>query len=257
MSQDQTLFTNDSETQPAADQPQTLFTIGDREYDAESARTKIENADQFINTIKGEKDELATQYAALQQQNAQLTAQVEQSTKLDEALTMFNQQQPEAPTTQQETTNSLDVEALKAQLTQEILSQVTAQEAQKVQQNNFDSSIAAAQKAYGTDMATKLQERGAQLGMDASAIDNLAKTQPAVFSELFIPKANSAPSTPDGQFTQGTAPTTSLDEVIDNWGDSEKYWSSQAKAKSLRAMEQEVSKLIKEGKIDPHAKNFF
>ncbi|CAH9015499.1 coil containing protein [Vibrio phage 275E43-1] len=257
MSQDQTLFTNNTDT-PAADQPQTLFTIGDRDYDAEGARTKIENADQFINTLKGEKDELATQYAALQQQNAQLAAQVEQATKLDEALTMFNQQQqPEAPATQQEQTTSLDVEALKAQMLQEVMAQVTAQEAQKVHQNNFDTSIAAAQKAYGSDMAVKLQERGAQLGMDASAIDNLAKTQPAVFNELFIPKANSAPATPDGTYTNGTVPTTSLDEVIDNWGDSDKYWSSQAKAKSLRAMEQEVSKLIKEGKIDPHAKNFF
>lgn len=256
MSQDQTLFTQTTET-PAADQPQTLFTIGDRAYDQESARTKIENADQFINTIKGEKDELATQYAALQQQNAQLAAQVEQATKLDEALTMFNQQQPDAPATQQEQTSSLDVEALKAQMLQEVMAQVSANEAQKAHQNNFDTSIAAAQKAYGTDMATKLQERGAQLGMDASAIDNLAKTQPAVFNELFIPKANSAPAAPDGSFTNGAAPTTSLDEVIDNWSDSDKYWSSQAKAKSLRAMEQEVSKLIKEGKIDPHAKNFF
>ena len=255
MSKDQTLFTNNSET-PQADQPSTLFTVGERSYDADSARTKIENADQFIETLKGEKDELATQYAALQQQNAQLAAQVEQSTKLDEALTMFNQQQQQpTPATPEVETPSLDVEALKQQLMGDVLAQVQAQEAAKVQKSNFDNSIAAAQKAFGTDMSTKLQERGAQLGMDANAIDQLAKTQPAVFNELFIPKAPTTSASPDGTFSQGQPSSASLENVLDDWGDSDKFWSSQAKAKSLRNMEQEVAKLISEGKLDPHAKN--
>ncbi|AUR95496.1 coil containing protein [Vibrio phage 1.208.B._10N.222.52.A7] len=258
MSQDQTLFTNDSNN--SADQPTSLFTVGDREYDAESARTKIENADQFINTLKSEKDSVTSENSVLQQENARLQAQLDQSAKLEDALSMFTQQQQPAQdvtTTQQVETPSLDVEALKQQLMADVLSQVQAQEAAKTHESNFGQSMSAAQKAFGSDVASKLQERGSQLGMTPQAIDQLAKTQPAVFNELFIPKAPTSQASPDGRYSNHAEQATNLDAVLDDWTDRDKFWSSQSKAESLRAMEKEVGKLIQEGKIDPHAKNMF
>ena len=258
MSQDQTLFTNDSDT--PADQPSSLFTVGDREYDAESARTKIENADQFINTLKTEKDSVTSENTVLQQENARLQAQLDQSAKLEDALSMFTQQQQPAQdvtTTQQVETPSLDVEALKQQVMADVLSQVQAKEAAKTHEANFGQSMSAAQNAFGSDVASKLQERGAQLGMTPQAIDQLAKTQPAVFNELFIPKAPNSPASPDGRYSNHAETATNLDAVLDDWTDRDKFWSSQSKAESLRSMEAKVSKLIKEGKIDPHSKNMF
>ncbi|QZI86148.1 hypothetical protein PODOV061v2_0004 [Vibrio phage 172P1] len=259
MSQDQTLFTKDSNT--PADQPTSLFTVGDREYDAESARTKIENADQFINTLKTEKDSVTSENTVLQQENARLQAQLDQSAKLEDALSMFTQQQqqqtPDVTTTPQVETPSLDVEALKQQVMADVLNQVQAKEAAKTHEVNFGQSMSAAQNAFGSDVATKLQERGAQLGMTPQAIDQLAKTQPAVFNELFIPKAPTSPASPDGRYSNHAETATNLDAVLDDWTDRDKFWSSQSKAESLRSMEKEVSKLIQEGKIDPHARNMF
>jgi hypothetical protein len=259
---DQSLFNNENpQQQQSADQPQTLFTIGDRAYDIDSARTKIENADQFINTLKGEKQDMQTQRDAAMQQNAQLAAQLEQSTKLDEALSMFANQQQQQPTdvsqAQQEQTPSFDVEALKAALKQEVMNDINAQNTAKLENTNMKQSMEAAQKAFGADVATRLQERGAQLGMSPQAIDQLAKTQPQVFNELFIPKAPTGGASPDGRYSQGAEKSANLNDVIADWGDRDKFWSSQSKAESLRAMTEEVGKLIEEGKINPYEKNFF
>lgn len=255
---DNSLFNENTPNEtPSADQPTTLFTVGDRGYDVDSAKTKIEHAETFINTLKTEKSQMEEQNRIFQQENARLQAQLEQAAKLEDALSMFNKETTNEPQTQPVETPSLDVEALKAALTQEVLAEVQAKEAAKVQGTNFETSMSAAQKAFGADMAAKLQERGAQLGMTPQAIDNLAKTQPAVFNELFIPKAPANSASPDGMFSGPAEQSANLDSVIDNWGDREKFWSSQSKAQSLRAMEKEVAKLIKEGKIDPHSKKLF
>lgn len=256
---DQSLFKQETPTQqPSADQPQTLFTIGDRAYNADSAKTKIENADTFINTLKEEKTQVEQQATILQQENARLQAQLEQSAKLEDALSMFTQQQqPDANPTQQVETPSLDVEALKAALKAEVLADVQASKTAEVHGNNFAQSMEAAQKAFGTDVAAKLQERGAQIGMDTKAIDKLAKENPLMFNELFIPKAPASSATPDGFYSHNGENPVDLEKTIDDWGDRDKFWSSQSKAQSLRAMEKEVTKLVQEGKLDPHSKTYF
>ena len=71
-----------------ADQPLS-FNVGDRTFDAESATTKIQAADEHI--------------ARLEAENASYKAKVEQSTSIDEALAQLREQNV-APTQNSQTT---------------------------------------------------------------------------------------------------------------------------------------------------------
>lgn len=266
---DQTLFNEqqqDNQEQQKADQPASLFKIGDREYDVESAKTKIENADQFIETLKSEKLDLAAQLEAFKKENTELAEKIAKSSKIEEALSMFQHQQNIETQQNVEThgaTTSIDVEALKAELLKEAqqtaLSSIQNLERQKLESQNISISLEAAKLAYGDQMAEKLVNRGKELGLDSKAIDQMAKTNPSLFQEIFIPKQVGSHQVPGGSGNthHGGKPSPSLENVIEDWGDKSKFWSSSSKVDSLRKMQEEVETLLKAGKIEPNAKRYF
>lgn len=82
------------------------FKIGDREYDQESAVTKITNQDAFIEEQKTELSEAQVVIAELKEQAAQ-------STKLDDVLERLNRiEKPNGSNEEEHTTRSTDEELL-------------------------------------------------------------------------------------------------------------------------------------------------
>ena len=69
------------------------FKVGEREFNAESAATKIQNADSHIGNLEAENAEFRNRVASLE-------AKLEQSTKLDDALASFKASKEEAENVQ-------------------------------------------------------------------------------------------------------------------------------------------------------------
>ena len=160
-----------------------LFKIGDREYDVEAAKTKIEHADKHVQTIESDN-------AQLRQEVEQLKAQVANSSKLDQVLESLQAKQVASPTsTDENTTQSVDKDAL----IQELLSQVetkiegtlTAKQQQAQLEQTLTETVSLAQAKFGSEYETVLRTKGQELGLDDAGIQNMAATQPKVFKQLF------------------------------------------------------------------------
>lgn len=226
--------------QQQADQA-SLFKVGDRSYDADSAAKKIENADAFIEQLKDEK--------------RQLEAKLQQSTNLEDALSMFQQQQQQQQPQQAAQTEPVDMEALKAQLLEEARktaqSQATdiwqQQQASASAEANLSDSMNALKNAYGTDYQERALARGAELGYDQAGIDSLARTNPKVFKELFVPKAPQPSPTPHSQNRgQSHQSDPQLADIIPDFRNS---WSSGDKVTQLFEAEAKIAEMLKDGKL--------
>ena len=161
-----------------ADQAQPLFTIGDRDFNKDDAVNKITNADSFIEQLKAEgktkDDELA-----------QLRAQIDQSTKLDDALARMNSQGTGETLNQEAPTSAIDIEALKKELLGSMSESLSKKEKDTLSQKNQETSISAAQAVYGDSYEIKLREKAKQLGMSDADIISEASANPTKFKALF------------------------------------------------------------------------
>lgn len=179
------------ETQEHADQAneqeaKPLFTIGDREYDADAAQKKIVNADGFIEQLKTESKEKDAKIAELQ-------AQLDQAAKLEDALEQLKaKEHPQEESNMAEeasvdNTNptGLDLEELKQSLLQEVTSHLTAKDQKALKQKNQQESIQAAQDYYGSDYENKLREKAKSMGMSDEDIVAEAQANPKKFKALF------------------------------------------------------------------------
>tara|TARA_R110002153_G_scaffold60150_4_gene163384 strand:+ start:5361 stop:6071 length:711 start_codon:yes stop_codon:yes gene_type:complete len=196
----------DLKTELPADQAQPLFTIGERNFSKDDAVTKITNADSFIEQLKAEgktkDDELA-----------QLRAQIDQSTKLDDALARMNSTQGTSETLSQEApTSAIDIEALKKELLGSMSESLSQKDRDTQAQKNQEDSISAAQAIYGSSYESKLRERAKQLGMSDADIISEASSNPIKFKSLFgLDKQNL--STPSLSFG-GSVPRTNNDVPV-------------------------------------------
>jgi hypothetical protein len=190
---------------PADPAPQPLFTIGDRNFSKDDAVNKITNADSFIEQLKAEgktkDDELA-----------QLRAQIDQSTKLDDALARMNSQRTGETQNQDAPTSAIDIEALKAELLGSMSETLSKKEQDTLSQKNQEDSISAAQAIYGDTYESKLREKAKQLGMSDADIINEASANPTKFKALFGLNTNKQ-SNPSPNFS-GTAPKGSEVPVL-------------------------------------------
>ena len=195
----------DLKTDLPADQAQPLFTIGERNFSKDDAVTKITNADSFIEQLKAEgktkDDELA-----------QLRAQIDQSTKLDDALARMNSQGTGETLNQEAPTSAIDIEALKKELLGSMSESLSQKDRDTQAQKNQEDSISAAQAVYGSSYESKLRERAKQLGMSDADIISEASSNPIKFKSLFgLDKQNlSAPSLSFG----GSVPRTNNDVPV-------------------------------------------
>ena len=168
----------DLKTELPADQAQPLFTIGERNFSKDDAVNKITNADSFIEQLKAESktkdDELA-----------QLRAQIDQSTKLDDALARINSQGTSEAISQETPTSAIDIEALKKELLGSMSESLSQKDKAALSQKNQEDSISAAQAVYGDSYESKLRERATQLGMSDADIISEASANPIKFKSLF------------------------------------------------------------------------
>lgn len=185
MFDDKTNVDNVSPTEQKTDQS-LMFTVGDRQYDATSAKTKIEHADSHI--------------AQLEAENAQLK---QMAAKLDKIDTLEQLLKQSAPAPQSAPEPQAQAPAPQAQinpedLVQSVMQQLSAKQQQEVQQANVASSTEKAKQVFGSEYQTKLLEIGSKLGMNQDAIVNLAGSNPALFEHTFglNKQAASDPATP-------------------------------------------------------------
>jgi hypothetical protein len=204
-----------------ADKAKPLFTIGERNFSKDDAVNKITNADSFIKQLKAEgklkDDELA-----------QLRAQIDQSTKLDDALARMNSQGTSETPNQEAPTSAIDIEALKKELLGSMSESLSQKDKAALSQKNQEDSISAAQSVYGDSYESKLRERAKQLGMSDEDIISEASANPKKFKSLFgLDKQHT--TTPSPSFG-GTVPRGNTGERVLKLGG----FSSQDQVRNMR-----------------------
>ena len=172
MFDDKTNVDNVSPTEQKTDQS-LMFSVGDRQYDAAAAKTKIEHADNHI--------------AQLETENAKLK---EMTSKLDKLDTLEQLLKQATPAPQPTPEPQVQAPAPQAQinpedLVQTVMQQLSANEQQKIHDSNVRTSTEKAQAVFGSEYQTSLLEIGSKLGMNQEAIVNLAGSNPALFEHTF------------------------------------------------------------------------
>jgi len=181
-----------------ADQAQTnatdqlSFKVGDREFNAESAATKIGAADEHIGRIETEN---ATYAAKI----AELEAQLINSTKLDDALAQLNNanNQDSQPTPD---TNGVSEEQVGLIATQQMEQYLANKQAADQQQaavdlsaNTFKETGERLTAIYGDKVDDAMASKAKELGITTQAIFDLAKN-PTTASMLLASMTTNAPS---------------------------------------------------------------
>ncbi len=191
------------EGKPDQGEQRTMFSVGGRDYTADEAKKKIENADMFIDTLKGEKTDQASEIESLRTQVKTLTRQLDTSKKLEDFLESKQEPAKEPEPQQAQTTPAVDERTILDKLKAEL----AAESQQDVRASNMQKAITAASKIYGNEWQAQLLEKGSQLGMDKSSIQNMAETSPQAFAKLFgLESDGSATPAPQGS-SSGDTPT--------------------------------------------------
>lgn len=146
----------DQDVQPEQSADQLTFTVGNRQFDVESAAKKISAADEHISRLEAER-------AAERQRIAELEAQLAQSTKLEEALQKLQADKPESRS--QVETPYFDPEKLSATAREAALAAIKEQEEAKklaeqksIAEQTFKDTQAKLAAIYGTELDKAVEE---------------------------------------------------------------------------------------------------
>lgn len=166
----------------------------------EEAQQSWQSAQNFIKDTVADKKSLESRIQELE-------AQLNQSTKLDDALQHLKNKE-ESPVneeqTQQatETTPQLDVEQLRQQIANDIMGQLTETQQKEVYSKNEQESISAAQAVYGDSFEEKLRQSAKDLGMSDADILKEAQSSPKRFKKLFnLDRQTKTNYTPSGSIS--------------------------------------------------------
>ena len=165
----------------------------------EEAQQSWQSAQNFI---KDKVDESKSLEVRIQE----LEAQLNQSTKLEDALAQLKdkEESPVIEPEQQQTTEStpqVDVDALTAAITQSVIGQLSEADSAKVQHTNKSQSMEAAKAVYGENFESKLRETAEGLGMSDSDILQTAESNPTLFKKVFgLDKQQNRSFTPSSGF---------------------------------------------------------
>jgi len=209
----------DKEPEQTNSADQLSFNVGERSYDADSAATKIVAADQHIGTLETENQGYKDQIAAL-------TAQVAQSTKIDDALAKL--QQPTQDSQPTEVTPSVSEDQIGAIATQQIEQYLADQ---RVKENQA-SALALAEKTfqetgeklrlkYGDKTDEAMATQATKLGISKEAIFNMARdpaTAQLLLNTMDV-QSSVAQATPQSSFANNNQSVESPVPDID-WSQS-------------------------------------
>jgi len=207
-------FQDQENTQQSTDQ--LTFSVGERSFNAESAATKIEAADNHIKTIEQENQEYKDRLAALE-------AQVAQSTKIDDALAKLQQQQSQESQAT-DVTPSVSEEQIGAIATkqmEEYLAQQRAAEQQKaaetLAETTFRETSKVLEQQYGDKVNEAVQAKAAELGCTMADMDRLAKDP--IQSKLLLESMKASTpvnqATPSGSFNTAGIPHAAPERHMD------------------------------------------
>lgn len=213
----------------------SMFEVGGRQYDAEAAAKKIENADMFIETLKSEKSQMESQYkekletleAQLASLSSKLDAEDSASRKIEELLRSKAGAPQEEPKPAEKTTPpAVDEDAIIRKLREQMETESKA----SVRAANMSKAMKRASEVYGNEWQNKLREIGSSMSMDEHAIQKLAETSPDAFAQLFglKPQGGKDPAPSQGSSVGGAPKSpeeppksvmfgTSTKDLIDSW----------------------------------------
>ena len=175
----------------------------------EEAQQSWQSAQNFI------KDKVS-ETKTLESRIQELEAQLNQSTKLEDALKQLKNKE-ESPVIEEQTqqatesTPQLDVDQLTQQITESILGKLTSDQQKEVFSKNEQESISAAQAVYGDSFEEKLRQSAKDLGMSDADILKEAQSNPKRFKKLFnLDREQKTNYTPSGSISgmSQTADTT-------------------------------------------------
>jgi len=169
---------------PAADQQPVVATIeyGGKQLTPEEVVKKLSHQDQFIETLKGEKDDVANNANQVLNKLEEMQTQLGTQSGLAQLL---DQLKPAAPAPSEPATQQLPSTE---ELTETVRKQLRAEDFAAKQKSNMDSAMQAARAAYGEGFADKVLAMGAEAGYDVDGIDDLAQNHPKAFAKLFLPE---------------------------------------------------------------------
>ena len=194
--------------QPVGDQPTTpsvddqlTFNVGERSFNAESATTKIQAADEHI--------------ARLEAENASYKAKVDQSTSIDEALAQLRESKNAEPQNSQPTehTSAVSEEQI-GEIANRSIEQYLATERLKTSTQAAEDLASATYREtgelltaiYGDKTDEAMANKANELGVTTKALFDMAKTPATAKMLLESMKVNAAPSqsSPSGGFNTGS-----------------------------------------------------
>jgi len=203
----------DQETKQEQTTDQLTFKVGERSFDAQSAATKIEAGDQHIKKIESENQGYKDQIAALQ-------AQVEQGTKIDDALAKLQQPSQESQPT--EPTSSVSEEQIGAIATKSMEEYLAVQRvkdatnaAQALAEDTFKETGSKLQALYGDNTDQAMAAKAKQLGISTAAIFDMARNPTT--ASMLLESMKIAPS------TNQVAPSGSLNTAYLNHAPEDSY----------------------------------
>lgn len=196
----QTQETNQSQSQ---EENKPLFSGTDSQgkerlfTDVEDVQKSWQSSQDFI------KDKVKKEQS-LEARIQELEAQLNQSTKLDEALAQLQSKEDSTVNEEQqqqttESTPQLDVEQLEAAVLEKVMGKLSESQKQEVYKNNQSESIDAAKAVFGESYESKLRERAKELDMSDEDIIKEAQSNPKRFKTLFgLDKQQSKNFVPNG-----------------------------------------------------------
>lgn len=191
---------NPTSSQPQADNFDALLDgikneSGQRKYDSvPKALEGLTHAQQFISTLKSEKEQLEARLKELEQQ-ASTTASVEEVVK---RLTAKDQpKDDDKGTPPAEAPKGLD-EAAVAKLVQDVLAK---QNAASVQENNLKQVTSKLAAKYGDKAKDEVAKKASEMGITVERLKQLASESPQLVESAFgLQATQSGPKPTSGSF---------------------------------------------------------
>lgn len=154
--------TTEQTTTTDENQDTSLFTVGERKYDVESARKKIENADTHISK--------------LEQENEEMRQKLEKAKTYEDLL--------ESLTTKSDTTGQTKpvAEDDVQKMVQEALEE---RERTRTAEANLLAADKALKEVYGDKAKEVMIAKGEELGLGPKTLKDIASNSPSAFLKLF------------------------------------------------------------------------
>ena len=170
------MFDSETKEQNSSQQEQqpdqgSMFEVQGRQYDAQSAATKIQHADEHI--------------AKLEKELADYREKLSKVDKLDSIEELLKQQTHKPEPQEQQPQSAPQAQINPDDIVKQVMETLSAKDQASIAQKNQEQAIQAAKSVYGDEYQQKLLEQGKAFGMDKEAIQSLAASNPSLFAHTF------------------------------------------------------------------------